>query len=209
MFVEMFGGMISQTKEILLRDDPHLLDKYAGKFIHSNGSEELCWKVNGVVVMNERTARYTVCTHVRCQDCDNIAEKTWTKCPTCIEKSDKERLEKRKQDAKTVLTSIPEPGVYCEELYMFFFTDSVGEIQDEIEVRLEKDIDLSTLSFFGLKKDVRGIDLSYVIGEDMEDGFELDDEGEELEKKVSEYCERHAHYLPDYSIWVQLTNEEI
>lgn len=32
--------MTSQTKETLLRDDPHLLDKYAGRFIHNNGSDE-------------------------------------------------------------------------------------------------------------------------------------------------------------------------
>lgn len=194
-----------------LLEDPKLLDKHTCKLIMPDGSEKTVWEVDRIITVDERLARYMASTHSKCTRCDTgYAEKSYTVCPECLRAAERERITGYKAKAKTVLKTIPKPGVYCEELGKFYFSYEEPEllleqIRDDIEDRYpDQEVTLQDFSFFGLQKDPKSINLSETIGEDHEDGLELDAEGIELQNRLDAYCEKHALYYPDYSIWIDL-----
>jgi hypothetical protein len=56
----------------------------------------------------ERSARYSGCTHRPCDECGELTEKSWTKCRSCIAKAELERfarLERASWDGEQMLYS--------------------------------------------------------------------------------------------------------
>lgn len=201
-------------KKIILENDPELLKNATTRCTLPDGTEKILYRLNSPLVghyvyiernsdEDEKHARRNLCTHVTCTTCGKAVEKT-SYCHDCGAKRQKERIGAYKATAKTILTELPGEGVWCEELDKFFWPG------DEIEVEIlelgDKDeFNYKDYSFFGLKKSVHTISLTEIIGEDSEDEFELDDEGVALQNKLDEYLENNALFIPDYSVWVNLT----
>lgn len=77
--------MNTPEKPELLFDDPSLVEKVTITAFKTP---------NGAVILDERSARYFACTHVKCEKCGVIIDKGWLKCRACRDWADYERYAK-------------------------------------------------------------------------------------------------------------------
>lgn len=75
------------------------------------------WKAsNGNLYSSEEAARYSSCTHRKCQNCDNLTENIYTHCPEC-----REKLEKERYFAREIRIWDEETPLYSEANDSYFF----------------------------------------------------------------------------------------
>jgi hypothetical protein len=94
----------------------------------SNSVEEItipAWKViqNGTIHLNEDSAKWAACTHIKCGNCDKLIEKRYTLCNDC---RDKIRISKYNELPERMWNG--ETPIYSNLIDQYFF--SASELED-------------------------------------------------------------------------------
>lgn len=210
---------MSQIKEsdtkITLNTDYSLLQDATYKLTLHDGTQKTLYRVPSTLVgqfiyierdseQDDKCALERLSTHYACSSCGKVLLKN-NSCVDCSYKIGQARVQGYKDKAKLVLTDFPETGIWCEEKDRFYW-DLDSLIDDFFCDSDEVTIDFGQYSFFGLRKENRGINLEEHIYEGASDDseFELDREGLELEDKLNTYIEKKALLTPDYTVWFQM-----
>lgn len=143
---------MTQTKEILMFDDPNLVE-YRTNLEGWTGPDGL---YHGKGAEGERRARYANSTHTKCE-CGSTIEKTRTKCKTCASKYSRERylkLEEVEWDGNSMMC-LRNDNQFFSDMYEVeeYCKDNDVEM-DEIELmHCEKQVHISEINIDELNEE--------------------------------------------------------